>query len=131
MIVLGCGQNLATNTLKHLMDQLEERILQTDQLKNTSKRLQYRINRTLNLHKKLKENADKNQKHNTHPTNNARKIVTKLYKCKHGEIHREFFCRLKTAIQDSLEMEKPTILETKVRYAMKITKNKKLMARMK
>jgi len=36
----GCGQNLATNALKHLMDQLEERILQTDQLKNASKRLQ-------------------------------------------------------------------------------------------
>jgi len=28
-----CGQSLATNALKHLMDQLEERILQTDQLK--------------------------------------------------------------------------------------------------
>ena len=33
----GCGQSLATNALKHLMDQLEERILQTDQLKNSSK----------------------------------------------------------------------------------------------
>jgi len=90
MIVLGCGQNLATNTLKHLMDQLEERILQTDQLKNASKRLQYRINRTLNLHKKLKENAGKNQKHNTHPTNNARKIVTKLYKCKQKFVENSF-----------------------------------------
>ena len=30
---------VATNALKHLMDQLEERILQTNQLKNTSKRL--------------------------------------------------------------------------------------------
>jgi len=27
---LGCGQSLATNALKHLMDQLEERILQID-----------------------------------------------------------------------------------------------------
>jgi len=35
----GCGQSLATNTLKHLMNQLGERILQTDQLKNVSKRL--------------------------------------------------------------------------------------------
>ena len=35
--LLLCGQSLATNALKHLMDQLEERILQTDQLKNTSK----------------------------------------------------------------------------------------------
>jgi len=33
------GQNLVTNALKHLMDQLEERILQIDQLKNTLKRL--------------------------------------------------------------------------------------------
>jgi len=31
------GQSLARNALKHLMDQLEERILQTDQLKNASK----------------------------------------------------------------------------------------------
>ena len=31
---LGYGQSLATNALKHLMDQLEEKILQTDQLKN-------------------------------------------------------------------------------------------------
>jgi len=31
---LCCGQSLATNVLKHLMDQLEERILQNDQLKN-------------------------------------------------------------------------------------------------
>jgi len=30
-------QSFATNALKHLMDQLEERILQTDQLKNASK----------------------------------------------------------------------------------------------
>ena len=29
----GCSQSIATNALKHLMDQLEERILQTDQLK--------------------------------------------------------------------------------------------------
>jgi len=35
-------QSLAKNALKHL-DQLEERILQTDQLKNASKRLQHRI----------------------------------------------------------------------------------------
>jgi len=28
-IIFGCGQNLATNTLKHLME-LEERILPTD-----------------------------------------------------------------------------------------------------
>jgi len=35
-------QRLAKNALKHL-DQLEERILQTDQLKNASKRLQHRI----------------------------------------------------------------------------------------
>jgi len=37
-IFRGCGQSLATNALKRLMDQLEERIL-TDQLKNASKRL--------------------------------------------------------------------------------------------
>jgi len=37
------GQSLVTNALKHLMDQLEERILQTDQLKNASKRLQHRF----------------------------------------------------------------------------------------
>jgi len=30
----GCGQSLATNALKRLIDQLEERILQTDQFKN-------------------------------------------------------------------------------------------------
>jgi len=29
--------------LKRLLDQLEERILQTDQLKNASKRLQHRL----------------------------------------------------------------------------------------
>jgi len=42
-----CGQNLVTNDLKHLMDQLEERILQTDQLTIPSKRLQHRVNCTL------------------------------------------------------------------------------------
>jgi len=42
---IGCGKNLATNALKHLMDQLEERILQIDQLKNASKRLQHRVDR--------------------------------------------------------------------------------------
>jgi len=31
------------------MDQLEERILQTDQLKNVSKRLQHRVDRTPSL----------------------------------------------------------------------------------
>jgi len=31
--ILDCGQKLATNTLKRLMDQLEERLLQNDQLK--------------------------------------------------------------------------------------------------
>jgi len=31
------------------MDQLEERILQTDQLKNTSKRLQHRVDSIQNL----------------------------------------------------------------------------------
>ena len=36
---VGYGQSLATNILKHLMNQLEKRILQTGQLKNTSKRL--------------------------------------------------------------------------------------------
>jgi len=35
----GCDESLATNALKHLMDQLEERILQTGQLKNASKHL--------------------------------------------------------------------------------------------
>jgi len=34
-----CDQSFATNALKHLMDQLEARILQTDQLKNVPKRL--------------------------------------------------------------------------------------------
>jgi len=37
----------ATNALKLLMDQLEERILQTDQLKNASKRLQHRVDHIL------------------------------------------------------------------------------------
>jgi len=41
----GCGQSLATNALKCLMNQ-EERILWTDQLKNTSKCLQYRVDHT-------------------------------------------------------------------------------------
>ncbi|KAG5314766.1 HASP kinase, partial [Acromyrmex insinuator] len=36
---MGCGQSLATNALKCLMDQLEKKILQTDQLKNASKHL--------------------------------------------------------------------------------------------
>jgi len=36
---IGCGQSLATNAL---MNQLEKRILQTDQLKNASKCLQHR-----------------------------------------------------------------------------------------
>jgi len=38
---------LATNALKHVMDQLEEKILQTDQLKNASKHLQHRVDRIL------------------------------------------------------------------------------------
>jgi len=38
---------VATNALKYLIDQLEERILQSDQLKNTSKYLQHRIDHTL------------------------------------------------------------------------------------
>jgi len=37
-----------SNALKHLMDQLEEKILQIDQLKNASKRLQHCVDRTLN-----------------------------------------------------------------------------------
>jgi len=37
----GC-QSLGINALKYLMDQLEERILQIDQLKNASKHLQHR-----------------------------------------------------------------------------------------
>jgi len=37
-LFIGCGQSLTTNALKRLMDQLKERILQTDQLKNISKR---------------------------------------------------------------------------------------------
>jgi len=36
----SCGQSLATNALKHLIDQLDER---TDQLKNASKRLQHHV----------------------------------------------------------------------------------------
>jgi len=40
---IGYGQSLATNALKHLIDQLEEIILQIDQLKNASKRLQHRV----------------------------------------------------------------------------------------
>jgi len=43
----GCGQSLATNALKHLMDQLEERILQINQLKNTSKCLQHRVDQII------------------------------------------------------------------------------------
>ena len=39
-------QSLATNALKRLMDRLEERILQTDQLKNPSKCLQHRVDYT-------------------------------------------------------------------------------------
>jgi len=39
LLDIGCSQSLATNALKHLMGQLEERILQTDQLKNISKLL--------------------------------------------------------------------------------------------
>jgi len=46
LCIFGCGENLTTNALKHLMDQLEERILQIDQLKNASKRL-HRVDRTL------------------------------------------------------------------------------------
>ena len=42
-ICIAVCQSLTTNTLKRLMDQLEERILKTNQLKNTSKRLQHRI----------------------------------------------------------------------------------------
>jgi len=41
-VLKGCNESLATNALKHLMDQLEERILQTNQLK----RLQHCIDRT-------------------------------------------------------------------------------------
>jgi len=46
LCIFGCGENLTTNALKHLMDQLEEKILQIDQLKNASKRL-HRVDRTL------------------------------------------------------------------------------------
>jgi len=35
----GCGQNLTTNALKHLVDQLEKRILQIYQSKITLKHL--------------------------------------------------------------------------------------------
>jgi len=35
---IGYDQSFATNALKRLMNQLEERILQTNQLKNASKR---------------------------------------------------------------------------------------------
>jgi len=45
-VLKGCNQSLATNALKHLMDQLEERILQTNQLKTALKRLQHCIDRT-------------------------------------------------------------------------------------
>jgi len=45
----SCGQSLATNALKHFMDRLKERILQTDQLKNASKRLQHSVDRILSL----------------------------------------------------------------------------------
>jgi len=47
----GCGQSLVTNTLKYLMDQLEERILQIYQLKN-AKRLQYRVDSTQRIENK-------------------------------------------------------------------------------
>jgi len=46
VVVKVCSQSLATNALKRLMDQLEERSLQTDQLKNASKRLQHRVDHT-------------------------------------------------------------------------------------
>ena len=42
----GCDQSLAINALKRLMDQLGEKILQTDQLQNASKHLQYRVDHT-------------------------------------------------------------------------------------
>jgi len=35
---IGYDQSFVTNALKRLMNQLEERILQTNQLKNASKR---------------------------------------------------------------------------------------------
>ena len=41
----GCGRSLATNALKRLIDQLEERILQAD-LKNASKHLQHHVDYT-------------------------------------------------------------------------------------
>jgi len=44
---LGCGQSLATNALKHLMDQRRKNF--TNQLKNASKRLQHRVDHTLKL----------------------------------------------------------------------------------
>jgi len=46
-LVFAIVESITTNALKHLMDQ-EKRILQTDQLKNASKRLQHRVDRTPN-----------------------------------------------------------------------------------
>ena len=43
-ILLSYGQNLAANILKHLVDQLEQRILRTDQSKNALKHL-HRVDR--------------------------------------------------------------------------------------
>jgi len=50
VLTLRLCQSLATNALEHLINQLEERILQTDQLKNASKRLHHRVDRTLSVH---------------------------------------------------------------------------------
>jgi len=47
------SQSFASNALKHLMDKLEERILQTDQLKNASKRLQHRLDCILSHYKDI------------------------------------------------------------------------------
>jgi len=43
---MNTSNSLAINAL---MDQLEERILQTNQLKNASKRLQHRVDHTQSL----------------------------------------------------------------------------------
>ena len=46
-------KGLATNALKRLMNQLEVKILQTEQLKNALKRLQHFLDHTLKLFMKL------------------------------------------------------------------------------
>jgi len=42
-------QKFTTNASKHLIDQSEEKILQIDQSKNTSKHLQHHVDRILKL----------------------------------------------------------------------------------